>query len=279
LFDLGERVPNSNGSSRVAIAARGLARTFATRHGVLAALAETSFDIYDGEFVCVVGPSGCGKSTLLRIASGLLRPSSGELILRPRRTGRVSLAMVFQEYGIYPWKTVLANVSFGLQLAGVARKERRERAITWLRRLHLEGFAASYPATLSGGMKQRVAIARALAIDPEFILMDEPFAALDAQMRLVLQRELLSLWESDRRTVIFVTHSLDEAILLGDRVMVMSARPGRILADITIPFPRPRAPNIRADPRFAEIHEQIWNLLRPEVEGMESAPDEPGDNH
>ena len=149
--------------------------------------------------------------------------------------------MVFQDYGIYPWKTVRANVEFGLRLSGCSRAERREIADSWLSRLGLTDFAGAYPGALSGGMRQRVSIARALAVDPEVLLMDEPFAALDAQLREILQDELLAIWQARRRTVVFVTHSLEEALLLGDRVVVMSARPGRIISDITVPFERPRS--------------------------------------
>ncbi len=216
--------------------AQALTRTFGRGAKALTALGPVDLDIAPGEFTCIVGPSGCGKSTLLRIAAGLLRPSAGELSIRtasPRPA-----AMIFQDYGIYDWKTVLANVRFGLDIQRVPRKEADARARDWLARMGLSEFADAYPAALSGGMRQRVAIARALAVEPEILLMDEPFAALDAQLRTILQDELLDLTQTTRTTTLFITHSLEEAIVLGDRVLVMSARPGRIIAEHRPPFAR-----------------------------------------
>jgi NitT/TauT family transport system ATP-binding protein len=252
-----------------AIGMRGVSRTFGTGSKVVHALGPVDLDIGSGEFVCLVGPSGCGKSTLLRLVGKLLRPSDGVIDLAVSAgaggPGRASTAVVFQEYSIFPWRTVEQNIRLGLDVAGMRRSEAKKRARVWIERLGLTGFADVYPATLSGGMKQRVSIARALAVDPEILLMDEPFAALDAQLRLILQEELLQLWQSDQRTVLFVTHSLDEAILLGDRVVVMSARPGRIIADITVPFGRPRTADVRASGEFAALEREIWDLLRAEV--------------
>jgi NitT/TauT family transport system ATP-binding protein len=198
------------------------------------------------------------------MVGGLIRPSAGRVDIAAR-TERPT-AMVFQDYSIYPWKKVLDNVRFGLDVAGVKKAEGNKRARTYLAKLGLADREKSYPDTLSGGMKQRVAIARALAVEPEILLMDEPFAALDAQMRHVLQDELLELWQSDRRTVLFITHSLDEAILLGDRVLVMSARPGRIIASKKVPFERPRSAEVRGSAEFAELQAELWDLLRAEVE-------------
>ena len=178
--------------------------------------------------------------------------------------------MVFQEYSIYPWKRVLANARFGLDVSKVSKKEGNERAMKYLEKLGLADRARSFPAQLSGGMKQRVAIARALAVEPEILLMDEPFAALDAQMRQILQEELLALWQADRRTVLFVTHSLEEAILLGDRVLVMSARPGKILASKKVPFERPRTAAIRTATEFRELEAELWDLLRAEAQQAET---------
>ncbi|MFI8433305.1 ABC transporter ATP-binding protein [Streptomyces sp. NPDC079020] len=243
--------------------ARGLARSFGRGAGLLPALGPVDIEIAPGEFTCLVGPSGCGKSTLLRIAAGLLRPSAGELEIRtasPRPA-----AMIFQDYGIYDWKTVLANVRFGLDIQRVPRKEADARARDWLARMGLSEFAGAYPAALSGGMRQRVAIARALAVEPEMLLMDEPFAALDAQLRTILQDELLELTQNTRTTVLFITHSLEEAILLGDRVLVMSARPGRIIAEHRPPFGRPRTGDIRATSEFAALKAGLWDVLRGEV--------------
>ncbi|MFG3252857.1 ABC transporter ATP-binding protein [Streptomyces sp. NPDC048172] len=242
---------------------QGLTRSFGRGAGQIAALGPVELNVGTGEFVCVVGPSGCGKSTLLRIAAGLLRPSEGELELRT--DARHPAAMIFQDYGIYDWKTVLANVRFGLDIQRVPRKEADERARSWLTRMGLAEFSGAYPATLSGGMRQRVAIARALAVEPEILLMDEPFAALDAQLRTLLQDELLTLTQSSSTTTLFITHSLEEALVLGDRVLVMSARPGRIIAERRPPFGRPRTGDVRSDPRFTTLKDELWELLRDEV--------------
>jgi NitT/TauT family transport system ATP-binding protein len=245
------------------ITARSVERYFGQGGERVHALGPLDLEIADGEFVCIVGPSGCGKSTFMRMVGGLLRPSEGEIQLAVR--SEQPTAVVFQDYSIHPWKRVIDNVRFGLDLQGVKKKEGNERARTYLAKLGLKDRANSYPDTLSGGMKQRVAIARALAVEPEILLMDEPFAALDAQMRHVLQDELLELWQSDRRTVLFITHSLEEAILLGDRVLVMSSRPGRIIASKEVPFPRPRSADVRTSPEFAALHGELWDLLRSEV--------------
>ncbi|WP_438270675.1 ABC transporter ATP-binding protein [Streptomyces platensis] len=256
--------PAAGPATPPALRARALARSFGRGRKALAALGPVDTEIAPGECVCVVGPSGCGKSTLLRIAAGLLRPSAGELELRVS-AGRPA-AMIFQDYGIYDWKTVLANVRFGLDLQRVPRKEADEQARSWLARMGLGDFAGAYPATLSGGMRQRVALARALAVDPGILLMDEPFAALDAQLRTVLQDELLDLTQTTRTTTLFITHSLEEALVLGDRVLVMSARPGRIIAERRPPFGRPRTGEVRATPEFTALKAELWQLLRAEVD-------------
>jgi NitT/TauT family transport system ATP-binding protein len=246
------------------IAARGVVRYFGHQRERVQALGPLDLDIAEGEFACIVGPSGCGKSTFLRMVGGLINPSEGDIDIVARSNHPT--AMVFQEYSILPWKRVIDNARYGLDLAGVPKKEGNERAMAYLRTLRLEDRARSYPATLSGGMKQRVAIARALAVEPEILLMDEPFAALDAQTRLVLQEQLLELWQADRRTVLFITHSLEEAILLGDRIHVMSARPGRVIATREVPFPRPRTSDIRRSKEFGDLQSDLWALLRQEVE-------------
>jgi NitT/TauT family transport system ATP-binding protein len=260
------------------VEAHRLSRSFDSGHGSVQALHEVDFEIERGQFVAIVGPSGCGKSTLLRIAAGLAAPSAGEMTVRSFVPSQRLLAMVFQTYGIYPWKTVEANVRFGLELAGADKKVRDAESRRWLERLGLRDFAKAYPATLSGGMLQRVAIARALASNPEILLMDEPFAALDAQLRTILQDELLALWEADRRTVLFVTHSIEEALVLADRVLVMSARPGRILADHAVPFERPRSAHLRALPEFGELREEIWSVVRNEVDRSLAATEDSGDH-
>jgi len=247
------------------IAFRGVTCRFVGKEGVVHALGPIDLDIADGEFLCLIGPSGCGKSTLLRMVSGLSRPSDGSVDLLasdPRR----ATATVFQDYSIYPWKSVLANARFGLDLAGVSRSEGEARAMAYLERLGLADRAHARVGDLSGGMKQRVAIARALAVEPDILLMDEPFSAIDAQMRSVLQDELLRLWQSDRRTVVFVTHSIEEAILLGDRIVMLSARPGRIVLDRRVPIERPRvAADIRSSAAFIELHDELTDALKTEV--------------
>jgi NitT/TauT family transport system ATP-binding protein len=247
------------------VSARGVERWFGAGDRAVHALGPLDFDIAEGEFACIVGPSGCGKSTFLRAVAGLIRPSRGEITVQHTDPSQVPLAMVFQDYGIFPWKTVMANVRFGMEVSGVSRRDAEHRASDWLGRLGLRDFADHYPAALSGGMRQRVAIARALALEPELLLMDEPFAALDAQRRELLQEELLAIWQADRRTVLFVTHSLEEAIVLGDRVAVMSARPGRLLRSVDVPFDRPRTSDLRAAPEFGALKAELWEMLRGEV--------------
>jgi NitT/TauT family transport system ATP-binding protein len=258
-------VHDATSEGTVKISARGVERYFGDSTNRVHALGPFDLDINDGEFVCIVGPSGCGKSTFLRMVAGLIGPSDGTVDI-VTRSAHQTTAMVFQDYSIYPWKRVLDNARFGLDLAGVSKKEGNERALAYLNKLGLGDRARSWPNTLSGGMKQRVAIARALAVEPEILLMDEPFAALDAQMRLILQEQLLELWQADRRTVLFVTHSLDEAILLGDRVIVMSARPGRLIASKPVPLERPRTPEVRTSPEFVDLQAELWSLLREQVE-------------
>lgn len=233
---------------------------------VVEAVSRTDIAIRAGEFVCLVGPSGCGKSTLLRMLAGLQLPSEGSITIHASSDRLVPTATVFQGYNIFPWKTIEANVRFGLELAGVPQREIGARTATWLTKMGLRDFVHAYPPALSGGMLQRVAIARALAVEPEILLLDEPFAALDPQTRRIMQEELLALWQESRRTVVLVTHSLQEAILLGDRIIVMSARPGRVIAEFEVPFSRPRKPSITSDPSFAALDEKIWGLLHDEVE-------------
>ncbi len=248
------------------ISMRDVTCTYVDGTNAVHALGPVDLDIPDGQFVCLIGPSGCGKSTLLRMIGGLSLPSTGEIDLRVSHADRAT-ATVFQDYSIFPWKSVLKNVRFGLDLAGVPKKEGNERSQHYLERLGLGDRGGAYPSQLSGGMKQRVAIARALAVEPEILLMDEPFSAIDAQMRHVLQDQLLELWQSDRRTVVFVTHSIEEAILLADRVIMLSNRPGRIIADRLVPIERPRsAEGARSSREFIELHDELWELMRVEVQ-------------
>jgi NitT/TauT family transport system ATP-binding protein len=253
-------------TSRAKIELRQIEKRFEVRKQVIEAVQRTSIAIPDGQFACLLGPSGCGKTTLLRIVAGLETPTSGSVHVARSGGNRPLNAMIFQQESLFPWKTVWDNVDLALKMRGIDRAERRERTETWLGKVGLLRFASAYPYQLSGGMKQRVSIARAFALDPEILLMDEPFAALDQQTKLLLQEELLRLWGDTRKTVIFVTHNIDEAALLGDRVIVMTAHPGRIKDEVMIDLPRPRDPmGIRTDPRYMEITQEIWHLLRNEV--------------
>lgn len=224
------------------------------------ALDDINLEIEDEEFICLVGPSGCGKTTLLRIIAGLDVPTSGRVLLEgetilgpdPKR------GMVFQEYSLFPWLNVIDNIAFGLDMKGVAKKERMETSVKYLDLVGLSQFAKSYPHELSGGMRQRVAIARALANDPNLLLMDEPFGALDAQTRNMMQRELLEIWQRAKKTIIFVTHSVDEAVFLADRIIVMSPRPGRIKEIVEVKIPRCRD---RTAPEFANLRKYVLSLM------------------
>ena len=229
------------------------------------ALDRISLQVAAGEFLCIVGPSGSGKSTLLRVLAGLHRQTAGEVHIAQERPGRPLTAMVFQEHALLPWRTVLDNVTFGLENRGVARPAREARAREMLALVGLGRFARSYPHQLSGGMKQRVGIARALANDPEVLLMDEPLASLDAQTRTLMQEELLRIWATLGTTVIYVTHSLEEALLLGDRVVLLTARPGRVREVIPVDLGRPRGLEVRASPIYGALLEKIWSPLREEV--------------
>ena len=229
--------------------------------GKTIALNGVSLDIKENEFICVVGPSGCGKSTLLNIIAGLLEPTSGAVYLDGKKiegTG-VERGVVFQGYALFPWRTVLRNVMFGLEMKRMPKDQAEKIAKKYIKAVGLEGFEHAYPKELSGGMRQRVAIARAYAADPEVLLLDEPFGALDAQTRVQLQSELLNTWEHEKKTCFFITHDVDEAIILAQRVIIMSARPGRIkkIVDIDIPYPRTQA--TKTDPRFLELKTEIWN--------------------
>ncbi len=253
------------GAPSNAVVARNAAKFFLD--GAVVAFRQLSLEIRSEEIFCIVGPSGCGKTTLLRAIAGLTDLSSGELLVggKPVSGPPDGVAMVFQHFGLLPWKTVYDNAAFGLAMAGESRARIAERVRHYLALVGLNGFEAHYPYQLSGGMQQRVGLVRALAINPALLLMDEPFAALDAQTREILQEELLALMQrpDERKTMIFITHSIDEAILLGDRIGVMSARPGRLKEMIDVPFARPRdVTEVRADPRFAELRAHIWNELK-----------------
>lgn len=255
-----------DGARPAKIEARDVWKIYDTVNGPTVAVENFTLDVADGEFVCIVGPSGCGKSTFLRMLAGLDTHSAGHIAIRPGSDPKKPPnSVVFQEYAVFPWKTVVENVAFGLQMRGIGKAERLDRAHYWLERVGLRKFANYYPSQISGGMKQRVSIVRALANDPEVLLMDEPLGALDAQTRIVLQDELLRIWEETRKTVVYITHSLDEAILLGDRVILMTAHPGRLLATFPITIARPRTVETLNTPEFAELRGAIWHQLAREV--------------
>ncbi|MFJ8245012.1 ABC transporter ATP-binding protein [Peribacillus asahii] len=230
-------------------------------------LDDFQLQVQEGEFLSILGPSGCGKSTFLSILAGLTSKTSGELIVDGQPVNGVNKkhSMVFQGYALFPWLTVVENVETGLEIRGVPKKERREIALEYINLVGLYTFANRYPHELSGGMKQRVAIARSLAYNPDVLLMDEPFGALDAQTREILQTELLRIWESSKKTIIFITHSLDEAIYLSDRVAIMTARPGRVKKIIDIPLERPRQFEIRNSEEFVQLRQEAWEVLKDEV--------------
>ncbi len=252
--------------SGVSITLSGVGRRFETPTGPLDAIRDVTLSVAPGSFCVIVGPSGCGKTTLLRILADLDHPTSGDVSLVRDDGQKPTNAMVFQGRSVFPWLTVGQNVSYGLKLRGVSRKARKAAAADLLEVVGLSRFTASYPHQLSEGMRQRVAIARALAVDPDVLLMDEPFGALDEQTRFILQEELLRIWERTRKTVVFITHSIDEAITLADQIVVMTAQPGTVKAVLSVPFLRPRAlTDVRADPEFAPLFNQIWGLLRDEV--------------
>lgn len=248
---------------------REVRRRFTVGKRSFDALEGVSLDIAAGEFLAMVGPSGCGKTTLLRIVAGLETPSSGSVeVARDSSSGRPVNSMVFQQESIFPWMNVRDNAAFGLKARGVSKEERYRRVQPIIETAGLKGFEDALPHQLSGGMKQRVALARAFANDPEILLMDEPFAALDEQNKIILQGELLRIWEASRKTVLYVTHSIDEAILLSDRILVMSARPGRVkdLIDVASVFPRPRDISaVKSSPHYGELFARIWGNLRDEV--------------
>jgi NitT/TauT family transport system ATP-binding protein len=232
-------------------------------------LSNIDFEVETGEFMVLVGPSGCGKSTLLDLLSGLAEPTSGAILLdgKPIVGPGSDRGIVFQQYALFPWRTALGNVEFALEAMRLPRAERTERARHFLALVGLAGFEDHYPHQLSGGMKQRVAIARSLSYDPDILLMDEPFAALDAQTRESLQDELLRIWEQTEKTILFITHAIDEAVYLGQRVAVMTTRPGRILDIVDIPLSSRRSTDdLRSSPEFTELRHRIWTMLRSQLD-------------
>ncbi|MGE5062053.1 MAG: ABC transporter ATP-binding protein [Betaproteobacteria bacterium] len=246
----------------------GVRKEFLTRGKRVLAVESIDLTIEEGEFVTVVGPSGCGKSTLLNLCVGLLRASSGQILFRGQAIDGIctKIGYVTQKDNLLPWRTLVENVEIALEIRGVEEKTRRRSAEEWIERVGLKGFEEHYPHELSGGMRQRANIIRTLIYDPELILMDEPFGPLDAQTRIVLQDQLLKLWLTTRKTIIFITHDLVEAITLADRVVLMSSRPGKIKSVEAIDIPRPRDVfKIHEDPQFRLAYEKLWQKLRPEV--------------
>ncbi|AIJ49497.1 nitrate ABC transporter ATP-binding protein [Comamonas testosteroni TK102] len=258
--------------SAIKIRARDVRMDFAIadergRKQQIAALQDFNLDIREGEFFTLLGPSGCGKSTFLNVLAGLARKTGGSISIDGQPASGINReqGVVFQGYALFPWRTVLENIEVGLEIRKIPKRERRETAEQFLHLVGLSGFGQRYPHELSGGMRQRVAIARSLAYSPSLLLMDEPFAALDAQTREILQSELLRIWEQHKTTIVFITHSLDEAIYLSDRIAVMTHRPGRIKSVLDIALPRPRPAEIRHAPAFVQLREQAWDVLRDEV--------------
>jgi NitT/TauT family transport system ATP-binding protein len=248
------------------IAIRNLTKQFPTKSGVFTALDNISIDIPSGQFFVIVGPSGCGKTTLLRILAGLEQASSGSVEVIAGQQNRPLNSMVFQGDSLFPWMTVYDNASYGLRMRKVPEAEIKDTVGHYLSKTGLTKFADRYPHQLSGGMRQRVSIARAFANDPEILLMDEPFSALDEQNKTLLQEELLRIWEETKKTVCFITHSVDEAVTMGDRIMVMTAHPGTSKTLIDVPFERPRKVlELRSEPKYGELVYQIWGHLRDEV--------------
>ena len=242
-------------------------RNLYKQFGPLRALDDISIEIAEGTFFVIVGPSGCGKTTLLRILGGLELVTSGEVVLADPAQGRPHYSMVFQGDSIFPWMNVWDNAAYGLRMRNAPKEEVEAAVAHWLDRTGLARFKHHYPHQLSGGMRQRVSIARAFANNPEILLMDEPFSALDEQNKTILQQELLRIWETDKKTVVFITHSVDEAVTLGDKIMVMTASPGRTKTIIDVPLERPRhVLELRQDPRYGEIVYSIWGHLKDEVE-------------
>ena len=247
------------------ISAENVCKSYTARGREVFALENANLEVRDGEFLTLLGPSGCGKSTLLQIIAGMETASSGAVKFSGERvgTGPVS-TMVWQRYALFPWRTIKDNVVFGCEMRGMPRAERNDRAQHFIESVGLKGFETAYPHELSGGMQQRAALARALCNDPDVLLMDEPLAALDAQTRAVMQIELLRIWSKYKKTVIYVTHSIEEAVLLGDRIAVMTARPGKIKEIIPVTLPRPRTLDMITDPEFHALSDRAWNSIKEE---------------
>jgi NitT/TauT family transport system ATP-binding protein len=254
-----------NGKSKIQI--ENVSRAFSRGKERILALKDVSVSIGEGEFVVIVGASGCGKTTLLNLIAGFLSPTKGQILLDGLKVRDIDprCGMIFQQYALFPWKTVQDNVAFGLKMKGIPKKERNRIAATYIEMVGLKGFEQSYPNALSGGMKQRVSIARALANDPEVMLLDEPFAALDAMTRQILQEQLIHIYEKQQKTVVFITHSIDEALMLASRIVIMTARPGQIAKDIKNTLPRPRDVSVQLSEDYLSLKRVIWDTVQSEV--------------
>jgi NitT/TauT family transport system ATP-binding protein len=248
------------GARPVTLIVENLSKEFEQRDVSSKALESINLDVQEQEFTCVLGPSGCGKTTLLRIIAGLEKATTGKVILGGMEVTEPTsrMAMIFQDYSLFPWRTVLDNIAFGLEIKGIAEEERKRVAVHYLDLIGLSGFGENFPYELSGGMRQRVAVARALAIDPSVLLMDEPFGALDAQTRNLLQKQLLEIWDKTKKTVLFVTHSVDEAVFMADRIVVLTSRPGTVKEVVKIDLPRPRD---RTSQDFARFRRYVLGLI------------------
>src|SRR5438874_4634708 len=259
---------STNGAPSAAkLALREISMIYAQRGRRFTALRDVSLQIDSGQFISIVGASGCGKTTLLRIVDGLVAPSRGQIWVDGQAITKPGpdRGFVFQQDALFPWRTVLDNIVFGLEVQGKPKADSRRRADELVRLVGLSGFEHHFPHELSGGMRQRANLARALTIDPDILLMDEPFAALDAQTREIMQAELLRIWRSNRKTVLFVTHQIDEAVYLADRVVVMTSRPGQVKAVVDVDIPRPRDLSVKRTPRFLELVDEIWKMIEEEV--------------
>lgn len=265
--------------SDTVVSVRHATKIFESARGTVHSLQDVDLEIARGDFVTLVGPSGCGKSTMLNLIGGLLAATSGDVLVdgKPVRGPGPDRGVIFQQYALFPWLTALQNVEFGLRLQGLGRKEQRKRAQHYLELVGLGGFGGALPKELSGGMKQRCAIARAYAVNPSILLMDEPFGALDALTRVQMQDDLLATWQQERRTVMFITHDVDEAVYLANRVVVMSPRPGRITDVVDVPLPYPRTEEMRLSDEFAHIRARVWRGVhhRDDPEGVTSTPTTP----
>ena len=254
-------------NGEVKLEARNISQHFTRRGHEIEALRDVSVQVEASRFVSIVGASGCGKTTLLRIVDGLITPTRGEILVngQPVVGPGTDRAFVFQQDALFPWRTVMDNVIFGLEVQGKNKRQSTERAQDFIQLVGLSGFEHHFPHELSGGMRQRANLARALTVDPDVLLMDEPFAALDAQTREIMQSELLRIWRSNRKTVLFITHQIDEAVYLSDKVVVMTARPGRVKAIVDVDIPRPRDLHVKRTPHFLEIVDEIWGMIEEEV--------------